>query len=246
MSSKTFLYIHGAMGSSHDLDYVKPAIEAAGHTVITIDLPGHGADNISCAGITLSSYIAAVEAALNKIPGKVILLAHSFGGVTATQVADRNADKLESLVYIVAFVPEHGESMMALTHHDPESSLGSILAMNPDTNEVTVKEGMELKAWDVLANDAPPEVKQMLASHPVKPEPMMPMGEPVQLTGAVAGVEKYYIYTALDKTITPAFQKWMTVRGNYTGTFELEAGHMPFVTRPAELGAILLQIGQQA
>jgi pimeloyl-ACP methyl ester carboxylesterase len=41
---------------------------------------------------------------------------HSYGGMAITGVADRMADRIKALVYLDAFVPGDGESLMALLH----------------------------------------------------------------------------------------------------------------------------------
>ena len=44
----------------------------------------------------------------------IILVGHSYGGMAITGVADRMADRIKALVYLDAFVPDDGESLMAL------------------------------------------------------------------------------------------------------------------------------------
>jgi pimeloyl-ACP methyl ester carboxylesterase len=44
----------------------------------------------------------------------VTLVGHSYGGMVITGVADRMAARIRSLVYLDAFVPEHGDSLIGL------------------------------------------------------------------------------------------------------------------------------------
>ena len=47
----------------------------------------------------------------------VILCGHSYGGMVITGVADRMAGRIKALVYLDAFVPEHGQSLTDLLRH---------------------------------------------------------------------------------------------------------------------------------
>ena len=44
----------------------------------------------------------------------IVLVGRSYGGTVITGVADRMADRIKALVYLDAFVPGDGESLMAL------------------------------------------------------------------------------------------------------------------------------------
>ena len=46
----------------------------------------------------------------------IVLVGHSYGGMVITGVADRMADRIKALVYLDAFVPGDGESLMGLLH----------------------------------------------------------------------------------------------------------------------------------
>jgi len=44
----------------------------------------------------------------------IVLIGHSYGGMVATGVADRARDKGQQLIYIDAFVPQDGQSLLDL------------------------------------------------------------------------------------------------------------------------------------
>jgi pimeloyl-ACP methyl ester carboxylesterase len=63
--------------------------------------------------ITLETHIRDVCGVLEAEElSNVILLGHSYGGMVTTGVADRMSDRIKSLVYLDAFVPEHGQSLI--------------------------------------------------------------------------------------------------------------------------------------
>src|SRR5262249_41213024 len=44
----------------------------------------------------------------------VVLIGHSYGGMVATGVADRARERIEQLIYMDAFVPKNGQSLLDL------------------------------------------------------------------------------------------------------------------------------------
>src|SRR5512135_2237848 len=44
----------------------------------------------------------------------IVLVGHSYGGMVATGVADRARDRISQLIYIDAFVPDDGQSLLDL------------------------------------------------------------------------------------------------------------------------------------
>jgi pimeloyl-ACP methyl ester carboxylesterase len=89
-----------------------------GHEVFTPTHSGvgeraHRADE----NITLETHIRDVEACITSEEIKdIILVGHSYGGMVITGLADRMADRIKALVYLDAFVPGDGESLIALLH----------------------------------------------------------------------------------------------------------------------------------
>jgi pimeloyl-ACP methyl ester carboxylesterase len=55
-----------------------------------------------------SAYVAS---ALRQIPGRVLAVAHSYGGAVVTNAATA-ADNVVGLVYVAAFAPDEGETLM--------------------------------------------------------------------------------------------------------------------------------------
>ena len=53
-----YVLVHGAFHGGWCYEKVVPLLEAAGHTAIAVDLPGHG-DNIGCRSeeVTLDAYV---------------------------------------------------------------------------------------------------------------------------------------------------------------------------------------------
>lgn len=97
----TFLLIHGAGDTGWSWHLVEKVLRARGHDVVAPDLPG---DDES---LTLSDYADAAVAAVGR-RRDLVVVGHSFGGFTATLVAER-VPTVE-LVLLAAMIPTPGES----------------------------------------------------------------------------------------------------------------------------------------
>jgi pimeloyl-ACP methyl ester carboxylesterase len=90
--------MHGAWADGSSWARVISPLVAAGHRVVAPSLP-------------LTSFeadVAAVERALERVPGPIVLAAHAYAG--AVIGATRNA-RVKALVYVAALAPEEGETV---------------------------------------------------------------------------------------------------------------------------------------
>ena len=93
-----------------------PLMQAAGHRLVTPTYTGLGERaHLANPSIDLDSHI---EDMLNVIKYEdlrdIVLVGHSYGGMVATGVADRARDKVKQLIYVDAFVPGDGQSLLDL------------------------------------------------------------------------------------------------------------------------------------
>lgn len=131
----SFVLVHGAWHSSFHWCFVADRLRAAGHRVITVDLPGHGvnaryprsyfadgqrgfeSEPSPLKDVTLDIAAHAVIAALQRAQGhtKPVLVGHSLGGTVITRAAELAPDSIRQLVYLAAFLPTRLHSPAALT-----------------------------------------------------------------------------------------------------------------------------------
>jgi len=238
-AAKTFVLVHGAWQAPYVWNIVKSQLEARGQNVIVVELPAHGNDTTSPIAVSIDVYRDKVIAAIQSVKGKVILVGHSMGGVVITAVAEKIPSKIEKLVYIGAFLPANGQSLMDLAMTDAQSILGPNLI--PSKDQLTLDVNHD-KIIDIFCQDASVDVqKEVLAKFRV--EPAIPFGNKVTLTDANFGsVMKYYIHTAQDHAVGIDLQNRMVTAAHITKTYSLDTGHSPFLSKPDQVTALLLTI----
>ena len=108
--------VHGAWAGGWHFKKIAPLLEAKGWKVYRPSMSGLGEHfNTARPDIGLNTHIDdIVNFILFEDLHDVILLGHSYGGVVITGVADRIPERIARLVYLDAFVPENGESIMSL------------------------------------------------------------------------------------------------------------------------------------
>lgn len=79
---------------------VVPPLEAAGHTVHPVTLPGMESPDADRSGITLRDHVDAVIELVDTIPDPVVLVGHSGGGAIIHAVVDARPDRITRAVYV--------------------------------------------------------------------------------------------------------------------------------------------------
>ena len=233
----TYVLVHGSWMGAFAWDEIKPRLERAGHTVITLDLPGHGADTTPADKLSLEGYKQAVIAAIGTHKD-VVLVGHSFGGVVISSVAEAIPAQLSKLVFVAGYLPRTGESAYSLSGEDKGSKVGQYWTQADPQNysPASIKsEGIV----EVFCADCPDKYKQaILAKH--RAEAVPPIGTPVTLTDNYGSVPRYYIETLKDNTISHDLQTLMLSRVSVVKRFQLNTSHSPFFSQPGALSRILL------
>lgn len=104
-----FVLVHGACHGAWCWYKLKPQLESAGHRVTILDLTGSGTNAETIYDVrSFAKYNEPLlEAmALLKPDEKVVLVGHSFGGLSLALVADRFPEKVSVAVFLTAFLPD--------------------------------------------------------------------------------------------------------------------------------------------
>src|SRR3990167_377652 len=83
------IMVHGAFCGGWVFERFRTPFEAAGHEVLTPDLPGHAAGTGGVAGKSMADYAVAVAEVCKQASEPPILIGHSMGGPAAPMAAAR-------------------------------------------------------------------------------------------------------------------------------------------------------------
>lgn len=228
--------VHGAWHGAWCWERIIPRLEALGHAVTAIDLPGATEDGVPRAAVTLAAYAAAVAATLERLPEPAVLVGHSLGGMTLTQTAENVPHLIRKLVYIAALVPENGESSIAV--------LGRLAPEFPRMPVVKIEDGAALEldraAVPNLLYGQCSAADVAWASARLRANAVEPMIAPVRRSAARFGsLPRAYIECTKDNAVAPIAQRAMGAGQFGTEVARLDTDHSPFLSMPEELTALL-------
>jgi len=109
-----FVLVHGAWHGSWSWARVRRLLAAEGHRVFTPTLTGLAErSHLLSRDVNLDTHVADVTNLLRwEDLRDIALVGHSYGGIVVRHVADQMPDRVRSLVYLDAFVPENGKSLL--------------------------------------------------------------------------------------------------------------------------------------
>jgi len=214
-------------------------LEKEGHTVTAPDLPGHGSDKTAIPEISLQAYADRICRVLDAQSEPVILVGHSMGGVVITQAAEYRPEKIDTLVYLSAFLLQNGEFLLQLAGGDGEALVLPNLIMAEDQSYATIRdEGIKDAFYGDCSNDDVARAKSLLV-----PQAAAPFATPVGTTQEKFGrIRRVYISCLLDKAITPACQAQMYTALPCEKIISMNTSHSPFLSAPEELARHLLSL----
>jgi pimeloyl-ACP methyl ester carboxylesterase len=224
-ASKTYVLIHGAWHGSWCWGKVAPRLRSLGHEVVTPDLPGHHHHQRNFKDISLASYVSHIEAILLASSKPVVLVGHSMAGVVVTQVAENLPDKIDHLIYISAFIPENGGSLM---DEEKQATIPSVAL------EVTVNQEEYLLSLNSLprvrdlfyANCSDEDARYALSL--LQPQPLRPFTDTISISSTRFGqVPKLYIECLQDRAIMIRDQRRMYAKIN-CDVATANTDHSPF------------------
>jgi pimeloyl-ACP methyl ester carboxylesterase len=226
------------------------------------DPAAFAAERSAMAGVTqeerTQAVVALVKEAASRSDGKVILVGHSAGGMTISAVAEQVPDLLLAAVYLAGFMVPNGMSLLAMLQHESLSA-----AMAP---QLFVGDPAAIGATRIHAGSTDEAYRSLLkaafygdvsASEFAQAESQLHCDEsnagavvPSEITpGRFGTVPRHYIRCTQDRAIPLAGQDHMIATvdgaiGGKTMTHTLESSHSPFLSQPAALSKIFIDIAE--
>ena len=232
-----YILIHGAWEEARAWDSITPILTAQGHSVNAIDLPGHGANLVPIADMTMENYINTVVDEVNKVTEPVILVAHSMTGSVISQVAELIPEKIERLVYVAAFLLANGGTVLEAMQSDNGEFLPNIVFSEDQTYATLPEETLRHAGL----HDVDEQVIRQVLPLVVQKQSTEPFMAKVTVSDSNFGkVPKTYIRTTLDRVTTSALQDRMIANWQVEVVHNLEAGHFPAFSVPEKLAELLL------
>jgi pimeloyl-ACP methyl ester carboxylesterase len=230
-TAPTIVLLHGAFMDASAWNDVEADLEARGRNVVAVNLPGRPSNPAPTGEQTLDKYRDAVLAAMSGETRPVVLVGHSFGGMTISNVAEAAPEKIAALVYVAAYLPKSGDSLQSLSATDKDSKTGPSFRVDAARLVAFIDPATR---GDLFCNDCTPETKTRAAGSMVE-EPLPPPGQPVTLSEKFAGVKKVYIRTGQDQVVSPYLQDQMMAVTPVQEVVKLDTGHSPFFSQPKAL-----------
>lgn len=201
--------------------------------------------------------VAAVRQAASLGEGNVVLLGHSAGGMTVSAAAEEVPSLLRAVVYLAGFLVPNGMTLLAMVRHETLSAAlapGLFVGDPALIGATRIHAGATDPAYRALLRaafygDVPEAEFARAAAQLHCDEPSAAALAPSQITpGRFGTVPRHYIRCTQDRAVPLAGQDHMTAiidaaLGGRTLIHTLESSHSPFLSQPARLSRILIDIG---
>jgi pimeloyl-ACP methyl ester carboxylesterase len=222
---KNVVLVHGAFADGSGWRDVADILVKDGYTVSVVQEPL----------TSLADDVAATKRVLEQQQGPTVLVGHSYGGVVITEAG--NAPNVVGLVYIAAFIPDQGESAVALlsqapaANNDMRATKDDFLYLDPAAFAAD------------FAADVPPAQANFMA-HSQQMLAKAAGGAPV--TAAAWHQKKSWALVATqDRNINPDLERSMAKRAG-SETIEVPASHAVYVSKPQDVARLIERAAKAA
>ncbi len=229
----TLVLVHGAFADTTSWDPVAAELRARGHDVVVPSNPlrGPGYDS------------AAIEKALADIPGPVLLVGHSYGGVVITNT---HAPNVVGMVYVAAFAPDQGEPAQAALNPItfPGSQLLPPVLQVGVVDDPTTPIGKNLDGYiaaDSFHEAFCQDVSDSTAADMLAHQRSIALAanlEPTQ-DPSWRNLPTWAVIPDQDRVIPPASERFMAERAGAQITEIPGASHAVLVSQPAQVADVI-------
>ena len=233
----SFLLVHGAWLGGWSWREVARRLQRDGHDAFTPTLTGMGErQHLAGPSVDLETHISDILAVIEyERLDDFALVAHSSGGMVATAVADRVPERIRTLIYVDAALPENGQAMLDLV---PEKRKQENIDLAEKDGGGFQVPGSMLLNTGIEDDDAREAFVSRTGFHPLGA-----LLQPIELTGRFNEIKnKAYLFAAHHNT--PRFRgymEWAKGEPGWTGE-ELDTSHFPMATEPEETAATFTRI----
>jgi pimeloyl-ACP methyl ester carboxylesterase len=218
----TFVLIHGAWHGGWCWERVSQILQKQGHRVYAPTLTGVcERSHLSNEKVSLATHVLDV---VNEVKWKdldrIVLCGHSYGGMVITGAAEHIHERVASIVYLDAFLPQNGQSL--------DDIVGAVREAKGPVPPITAEQ------FNVNAAD------RAWVNSKTTPQSAACFSEKLVLTGAVNKIPKKTYVMANVGTSPPFRANYERLKSDQAWrTYTVECGHDVMIDKPAELAVIL-------
>ena len=217
---KNIVLVHGFFADGSGWQGVADILTRDGYNVAVVQQPE----------TSLDDDVKATASAVDAMNGDSILVGHSYGGMVITEAG--NNPKVAGLVYVAAFAPDAGESLLDLVKKMPPASDG----VKASADGHLYFEHALFHAD--FAADLPAATARFMAISQVMPA-VQTAGAPAK-QAAWKTKPSWAIVSTADRTVNPDLERYMAKRAGST-TVEINGSHAAFIARPADVAKVIEQ-----
>ncbi|MDV4145776.1 alpha/beta fold hydrolase [Shimia sp. FJ5] len=229
------LLVHGSCHGAWCWRDTIPALQALGHAPRAMNMPSHGGDPTPLSEVTLDACTQSVVEALGD---ETVVVAHSWGGFPATLAADIAPDRITHLIYLCAYVPFEGHSLVDMRKLAPRQPILKAVDRDPSGLSYGIKPE---HARETFYADCPEGTTAYALAH-ISQQATLPQTTPAHLGTGHLTVPRSYIRCLQDNAIPTEFQAEMVADWPRGSVHEMNTSHSPFFADPAGLAALITRI----
>ena len=223
---KNVVLVHGAFADGSGWEGVYRLLIKEGFTVRVVPNPNTGFEDD----------VNATRLVLSQLSGPVILVGHSYGGAIITEAG--NAPNVAGLVYVAAFAPNSGESLLSLLQSGPPASNSGILP--PDKGFVWYDRA---KFHSGFCADLDKDKADFMADSQV-PVAASVFGATIS-QAAWETKPSWFIVATEDQTIPPDAERFMAHRAG-SEVIEIQGSHVVFISKPEAVASVIATAAESA
>ncbi|MEE8332548.1 MAG: alpha/beta hydrolase [Alphaproteobacteria bacterium] len=232
-----FVLVHGTWTGGWQWRKTADLLRRAGHDVATPTLTGLGERaHLMSRDIDLETHIADIIGVIDcDRLDDVALVAHSYGGMVASAVADRRADRIGALILIDAAKPEDGQAMLDFVTPERKQTVLDLARDEGEGYMVPNTLVLETGITDAAERD------EFLAR--TGPHPLASLLQPIRLSGKHLGVARkaYVVATLNNSHHFQAYHDWAAAQDDWDAA-ELASHHFPMASMPEETAKLLQRL----
>ena len=217
----TVVLVHGAFADGSGWDKVIPLLQAKGLDVVSVQNPL----------TSLADDVAATRRVLDAQKGPVVLVGHSWGGVVISEIGIH--ERVKSLVYVAAFAPSAGQSVVELGKGYPTPPGFNFLVQDKEGFLSLSPEGMARH----FAQDLPPSKTSLMAA---TQGPINARSFDERVTAAAWRTRpSWYVLTQQDHMIDPGLQRAMAEKIS-AHIVNVPSSHVPQLSKPVQVANAII------